>query len=115
MRKQYDTLIWCSEKNTYPEFASHRDNQPPDDIVCDMWYKGKSIDDYMYFEVKSAKTEFFMSIYEYNSFINNKSNYKIVLADIDTKAISLHSFDELDNKKSIDTYIFRFKQKFKEE
>ena len=63
-----------------------------------------------YFEIKSATTEFDMTIAEYQSMKNNKTNYEVVLVNIARRVISRHKFDELEALKQIDSYKFCFTQ-----
>lgn len=106
LSKTFNNLIWHSK---YSEIPADRNNLPPNDIVCDMWdfdpKKGNT-----YFEIKSATTEFDMTIAEYQSMKKNKHNYEVVLVDISRRAISRHRFTELDEFKQIDSYRFCFIQ-----
>lgn len=63
-----------------------------------------------YFEIKSATTEFEMSINEYNSMEAVSDSYYVVLVDIATQQISKHKFNELQNLKQISKYRFCFTQ-----
>ena len=63
-----------------------------------------------YFEIKSATTEFEMSINEYESMKENKENYYIVLVDRKSNTISMHQFAEVEKLKKPSGYIFEFTQ-----
>ena len=106
LKKTYPELIWNSKYTIIP---ADKNRQPPNNITCDMWNYSK--DGNTYFEVKSSTTEFEMSINEYESMKNNKTNYYVVLVDRKTKEVSLHLFDELDALKKPSKYKFAFKQK----
>jgi len=105
LKKTNPSLIWNSKYSTIP---AAKNNQPPSNVVCDMWVH--SNDRNIYFEIKSSTTEFEMSINEYESMKNNKENYFVVLVNRDTKEISKHKFDELDSFKEPSKYKFTFKQ-----
>ena len=100
-------VIWNSKYSTK---SSDRNKQPPNGIVCDMWVQDPENGN-MYFEVKSSITEFEMSINEYNSMLNHPESYEVVLVNRNTKEISRHKFDELDELKQVSSYHFKFKQK----
>ena len=106
LKKSYPNLIWNSKYSTMP---ADKNNQPPNNIVCDMWNHSK--DGNTYFEIKSSITEFEMSINEYESMKNNKNNYYVILVNRETKEISKHLFNELDAFKEPSKYRFVFKQK----
>lgn len=99
-------IIWHTK---YSKKPADRNNLPPDGIVCDMWVEDL-LNGNMYFEVKSSKSEFEMTINEYNSMRNNPESYEVILVDKDTKKISRHKLSELEGLKSISKYLFRFKQ-----
>ena len=63
-----------------------------------------------YFEVKSATTEFEMTVNEYESMKNNKQNFEVVLVNKDTQEISRHKFVELEEFKQVNGYKFKFEQ-----
>ena len=106
LKKKYPKIIWHSQ---YTTDAADRNNSPPNGIVCDMWVfdseKGN-----LYFEIKSATTEFEMTIDEYESMKNNKDRYFIILVNLKTREISYHKFEEIDSLKKIESYVFTFKQ-----
>ena len=102
LKKTYPDLIWHSENSENP---ADRNNEPPHNIVCDMWNRGEIN---TYFEIKSATNEFIMSINEYNSMKENHENYIIILVDITKKEISMHKFNEIDHYKKINDYKFEF-------
>lgn len=106
LKKTYTNLIWHSK---YSKKPSDRNNPPPNGIVCDMWNfdpeNGNS-----YFEVKSATTEFEMTVNEYESMKNNKQNFEVVLVNKDTQEISRHKFVELEEFKQVNGYKFKFEQ-----
>ena len=97
-------VIWHSK---YSKNPADRNNLPPDNIVCDMWVSGKKN---KYFEVKSSLKEFELTISEYESMKRHKEEYEIVLVNINEKSISRHSYDELNEFKEINSYIYKFKQ-----
>lgn len=105
LKKSYPKLIWNSKYTTIP---ADKNNQPPNNIVCDMWVHSNEGD--MYFEVKSFISEFEMSINEYNSMKENRTNYYVVLVNRETKEISKHLFAELDAFKEPSKYKFTFKK-----
>ncbi len=105
LKKNYPDLIWNSKYSTIPE---DRNNQPPNNIVCDMWNPSDAGN--TYFEVKSSISEFEMSLNEYESMKKNKAVYYVVLVNRETKEISKHLFDELEQFKVPVGYKFSFKQ-----
>ncbi len=106
LKKTYMNLIWHSKNSHIP---SDRNNPPPNGIICDMW-NSDSEKGNLYFEVKSSTTEFEMSIKEYKSMENNKDSYEIILVNRDAQEISRHKFEELEELKQINSYIFKFEQ-----
>ena len=107
LRKTYKNLIWHSKYSNNP---ADRNNPPPNGIVCDMW-NFDSKNGNLYFEVKSATTEFEMTLNEYESMKRNKNNFEVVLVNRDTQEISRHTFQELEAFKQVNGYKFRFEQK----
>lgn len=105
LKKKYPKLIWHSKNSDKPADK----NRGPVNIVCDMW-NPNSDNKEKYFEIKSATTEFEMSINEYVSMENNKDKYFVVLVDIATGEMSLHQFDELIKLIQVSKYRFCFKQ-----
>lgn len=105
LKKNYHNLIWHSKNSDVPADR----NRGPVDIVCDMW-NTDSNNVKTYFEIKSATTEFEMSINEYNSMQSAPDEYVVVLVDIATKEISKHKLDELETLKQVSKYRFCFKQ-----
>lgn len=105
LKKDYPKLIWHSKNSDVPADK----NKGPVDIVCDMW----NIDSNnvkTYFEIKSATTEFEMSINEYNSMLSVPKEYIVVLVNIATGEISKHYLDELNGLKQVSKYKFCFTQ-----
>ena len=103
LKDKYPNLIWHSKNSAKPADK----NRGPVNVVCDMWdpdSKGRET----YFEIKSATTEFEMSIHEYSSMENNKDNYFVVLVDNSTGKISLHQFDKLNDLRQVSKYKFYF-------
>lgn len=105
LKKTYPNLIWHSKNSDIPADK----NNGPIGIVCDMWNidadKVKT-----YFEIKSATTEFEMSINEYTSMEAAPNDYEVVLVDIATKQISRHKLNELKDLKQVSKYRFCFTQ-----
>ena len=89
--------------------AADRNKLPPNGIICDMW-NFDSKNGNLYFEVKSAETEFEMTKNEYDSMKRNKNNYFVVLVNLKTYKISCHKFEEIDSLKEISGYRFIFRQ-----
>lgn len=106
LKKTYKNLIWHSKNSQIP---ADRNNPPSNGIICDMWNSDPENGN-LYFEVKSSTTEFELSINEYKSMENNKDNYVIILVNRDTQEISHHYFEELEEFKQINSYIYKFEQ-----
>lgn len=106
LKKSYSELIWHSQFTTK---AADRNKLPPNGIICDMW-NFDSKNGNLYFEVKSAETEFEMTKNEYDSMKRNKNNYFVVLVNLKTYEISCHKFEEIDSLKEINEYRFVFRQ-----
>lgn len=106
LKKTYKNLVWHSK---YSQIPADRNNPPPNGVVCDMW-NSDSEKGNLYFEVKSSTTEFELSIYEYKSMENNKDNYEVILVNRDTQEISHHKFEELEEFKQVNSYIYKFEQ-----
>ncbi len=105
LKEKYPNLIWHSKNSSV-----HADkNKGPVDIVCDMWAVDSN-NKKLYFEIKSATTEFEMSISEYKSMESAPNEYEVVLVNVATKQISMHKFDELKTLKQISKYKFYFTQ-----
>ncbi len=105
LKEKYPTLIWHSKNSNI-----HSDkNKGPVDIVCDMWAVD-SDNKKIYFEIKSATTEFEMSVNEYKSMESAPNEYEVVLVDIATKEMSRHKFDELKALRQVSKYRFCFTQ-----
>ena len=105
LKKDFPNLIWHSKNSDIP---ADRHNRPAG-ITCDMWSTAPD-GVITYFEVKSAVTEFEMSIGEYNSMLKAKENYYVVLVDIKAHKVSKQKFDALEPHKRVSKYKFRFKQ-----
>lgn len=106
LKKTFTDLVWHSKYSSIP---SDRNNLPPNNIICDMWYRNCNGEN-IYFEIKSSIGEFHMSSAEYCSMKNNSEHYEVVLVNRAKRTISRHKFDELEQFKSVDSYKFRFKQ-----
>lgn len=106
LKKTYKNLVWHSKNSQIP---ADRNNPPPNGIICDMW-NSDSEKGNLYFEVKSSITEFELSINEYKSMESNKDNYVVILVNRDTQEISHHKFEELEEFKQVNSYIYKFEQ-----
>mgnify|MGYP002624392767 FL=1 len=106
LKKTYKNLVWHSK---YSQIPADRNNPPPNGIICDMW-NADAKNGNLYFEVKSSTTEFELSINEYKSMESNKENYEIILVNRDTQEISRHKFEELEEFKQVNSYIYKFEQ-----
>ncbi|MBE9390291.1 sacsin N-terminal ATP-binding-like domain-containing protein [Vagococcus salmoninarum] len=104
-------VIWHSK---YSEVPSDRNNLPPDGIVCDMWIRDQENGN-RYFEVKSSKTEFEMTLNEYNSMIEHIDTYEVVLVNRDTCEISCHKYSDLEGLEIPSRFLFTFFQEKEEE